>query len=210
MAAGSRAVRERAGLSAKRCQQRCELKARCARSPAPVHYRLSSALNPPPSVFRHPRSDSSPRPSILRPQSSALSLPPSVLSLESSALVPSSSLFQEFPQGNSLSHVSVSIEGVFDDRRIQARARSLTENRSMSNQYHNAQGSAPAICYSSQIPPDLGPIPPGGPVQLQPRAPMVSVSNPFQPCGPTTCPVTPCCGGGTGGEPINSLGPTAR
>ncbi len=64
----------------------------------------------------------------------------------------------------------------------------------MPNQYKGGQGNTPATCYGAPIPPDLGVDPMAGPF-----LPMVSVSNPFQTCGPSVCPATSCCGGGTGG-----------
>jgi len=61
-------------------------------------------------------------------------------------------------------------------------------------------GAAPATCYAFPISPDLGNSPQGGPMQLQRDTAMVSASNPFQPCAPSTCPATSCCGGGAAGN----------
>ncbi len=64
----------------------------------------------------------------------------------------------------------------------------------MPNQYKGGQGSTPAVCYGAPISPDLGVDP-----ITAPLLPMVSASNPFQPCGPSVCPTTSCCGGGGDG-----------
>ena len=75
----------------------------------------------------------------------------------------------------------------------------------MSNEYNSTRGNFPTTCLNSTIPPNLGPDPPGGLVMFKLDAPMVSVANAFQQCAPpsgvtSTCPVTPCCGGGPSGE----------
>ena len=66
----------------------------------------------------------------------------------------------------------------------------------MSNAYTNGHGSKPILCFNSPIPPDLGSNPPVGPPA---SSPMVTAANPFQPCGPPSCPATSCCGGPAGG-----------
>ena len=69
----------------------------------------------------------------------------------------------------------------------------------MPNPYKTGQGGTPTVCYGSPIPPDLGNTPQGGPAPFQFDMPMVSVANPYRPCGPPTCPATSCCGGGSNG-----------
>jgi hypothetical protein len=68
----------------------------------------------------------------------------------------------------------------------------------MPNEYKGGQGATPQTCYGAPIPPNLGGDPLTGPF-----LPMASVSNPFQPCGPSVCPAPSCCGGGSapGGGP---------
>jgi hypothetical protein len=66
----------------------------------------------------------------------------------------------------------------------------------MPNSYKGS-GTLPTLCLDSPIPPDLSDSPSGGSAD----APMVSASDPFQPCGPPGCPSGSCCGsgGGSGG-----------
>ena len=72
----------------------------------------------------------------------------------------------------------------------------------MPNIYKGGQGSTPQQCYGTTVPPDLGVDPLTGPF-----LPMVAASNPFQPCGPSVCPATSCCGGGgTGGGSTKGAG----
>jgi hypothetical protein len=65
----------------------------------------------------------------------------------------------------------------------------------MPNHYKSV-GNPAAGCYGTPIPPDLGDGPAGGPPPFQLESPMVSPSDPFQPCGPSGCPPPSCCGGG--------------
>jgi len=73
----------------------------------------------------------------------------------------------------------------------------------MPNHYKGG-GSQPCLCFDSPIPPDLGASPSGGPM-TRGYSPMVSPSDPFQPCGPN-CSSGPCCQPG-GGEGPGDFGP---
>jgi hypothetical protein len=58
-------------------------------------------------------------------------------------------------------------------------------------------GTAPAVCYSNPIAPDLGNNPPSGSPPQQHAVPMITPANPFQPCGPSSCSTSTCCNNGT-------------
>jgi hypothetical protein len=78
----------------------------------------------------------------------------------------------------------------------------------MPSTFKGGQGATPTPCLDSPITPDLGANPPAGPALWQADPPMVSVADPFQPCGPPDCPASSCCGGGdSGGLPGGGLPP---
>jgi hypothetical protein len=71
----------------------------------------------------------------------------------------------------------------------------------MSNMYNVGQGPSPANGLSCVVAPNLGSSQSGGPTLHD--APMVSVANPYLPCGPSSCSTGACCGNGAapGGGP---------
>ena len=65
--------------------------------------------------------------------------------------------------------------------------------------HYKGQGNTPWLCFDTPIPPNLGDGPPDGPASTQYGVSMLTITTPIEPCGPTQCLATPCCGGGGNG-----------